>query len=116
MYRIGVLATTSWPPFDTFRQGLRDLGYVEGENLTIEYHWAEGRRERFPDLAAQLVERKPDVIVTWGTPATKAAKSVTQTLPIVMAAVSDPVGLGFVASLARPGGNITGLALPLARK
>jgi putative ABC transport system substrate-binding protein len=109
-YRIGVLATTSWPPFDTFRQGLRDLGYVEGQNLAIEYHWAEGKRERFPELAARLVESKPDVIVTWGTPATQAAKSATQTIPIVMAAVSDPVGLGIVASLARPGSNITGLA------
>jgi ABC-type uncharacterized transport system substrate-binding protein len=68
-YRLGVLATTSWPPFDAFREGLRELGYVEGHNLTLEYRWAEQRTNRFPDLAAELVRLPVDLIVTWGTPA-----------------------------------------------
>jgi putative ABC transport system substrate-binding protein len=108
--RIGVLAVSSWPPFDSFRRGLHDLGYLDGRNVGIEYRWAEGRQDRYPELAAELVRLQPDVIVTWGTPAATAAKRATQTIPIVMAAAADPVGSGLVASLARPGGNVTGLS------
>jgi putative ABC transport system substrate-binding protein len=95
---------------DAFQQGLRDLGYVEGKNIVIEYRWAEGKFDRLPDLAAELVRLKADVIVTGGSTSTGAAKKVTTTVPIVMAQVNDPVVSGFVASLARPGGNMTGLA------
>jgi putative ABC transport system substrate-binding protein len=93
-----------------FREGLRDLGYVEGRNILIEYRWAEGKYERFPALVAELIALKVDVIVTAGTPATLAVKKATTSVPLVMAAVGDPVGAGIVASLARPGGNITGLS------
>ena len=92
-----------------FRQELRDLGYVEGQNILIEYRWAEGKYERFPALIAELLALKVDVIVTAGTPATLAVKKATSSVPLVMVAVGDPVGTGIVASLARPGGNITGL-------
>jgi putative ABC transport system substrate-binding protein len=108
--RIGVLATTSWPPFDSFRQGLRDLGYVEGRNLTIEYRWTEGKQGRYPALATQLVQGGVDIMVTWGEDATVAARNATRTIPIVMAAIGDAVETGFVTSLSRPGGNITGLS------
>ncbi len=93
-----------------FREGLRDLGYVEGRNILIEYRWAEGKYERFPALIAELIAMKVDVIVTAGTPATLAVKKATTSAPLVMVAVGDPVGTGIVASLARPGGNITGLS------
>lgn len=92
-----------------FLDGLRQLGYVDGKNIKIEYRWAEGRFDRLPQLAAELVALKPDVIVTAAPPAVRAAQNATKTIPIVMAA-HDPVGMGFVASLARPGGNITGVA------
>jgi putative ABC transport system substrate-binding protein len=92
-----------------FRDGLRTLGYVEGRNITIEYRWAEGRFERLPELASELVARNVDVIVTAGPPSVRAAQRATTTIPIVMTA-HDPVGMGFAGSLARPGGNITGLA------
>ena len=95
---------------EAFRQGLRELGYVEGKNIVIEWRYAEGKPDRLPALAAELVRLKVDVIVTGGPVATRAAKEATSTIPIVMAQDSDPVGSGFVASLARPGGNITGLA------
>ena len=95
---------------EAFRQGLRELGYVEGKNIVIEWRSAEGKRDRLPSLAAELVRLKVDVIVTAGPPATRSTKEATVTIPIVMAQDSDPVGSGFVASLARPGGNITGLA------
>jgi putative ABC transport system substrate-binding protein len=87
------------------------LGYVEGQSITIEYRYAEERLDRLPDLAAELVHSKVDVIVAVSTPAIEAAKNATNTIPIIMAGVSDPVGTGFVASLARPGDNITGLSL-----
>jgi putative ABC transport system substrate-binding protein len=87
---------------------LRDLGYVEGKNLVIEFRWADGRYDRLPDLAAELVRLKVDVIVTGGTPGTRAAKQATTTIPIVMAVSGDAVATGLIASLARPGGNITG--------
>ncbi len=92
-----------------FRDGLRDVGYVEGQNILIEYRWAEGKYERFPALIAELIALKIDVIVTAGTPAALAVKRATTSIPFIMVAVGDPVGTGLVASLARPGGNITGL-------
>jgi putative ABC transport system substrate-binding protein len=92
-----------------FRDGLRELGYEEGRDIVIEYRWADGRYERFPVLIAELVALKVDAIVTAGTPASVAVKNVTTTIPLVMVAVGDPVATGLVASLARPGGNITGL-------
>jgi putative ABC transport system substrate-binding protein len=95
---------------EAFRQGLRELGYVEGKNIVIEYRWAEGKFDRLPDLAAELVRLKVDVIVTAGPASTRPAKEATVTIPIVMGFDNDPVGNGFVASLARPGGNITGLS------
>ena len=112
--RIGYLTATSPSAIaariEAFRQGLRELGYVEGKNIVIEWRYAEGKLDRLPALAAELVRLKVDVIVTAGPAATRAAKEATATIPIVMAQDSDPVGNGFVASLARPGGNITGLS------
>jgi len=96
---------------EAFRQGLRDLGYVEGRNLVIEIRSAEGKLERLPALAAELVALKVDVIVAGGTPAALAAKQATTTLPIVVSAAGDPVTSGLVTSLARPGGNVTGLSM-----
>jgi ABC-type uncharacterized transport system substrate-binding protein len=93
-----------------FVQRLRELAWIDGRNLAIEYRWAEGRSERAAEIAAEFVQRKVDVIVTVATPATLATKQATAVIPIVFAAVSDPVGTGLVASLARPGGNVTGLA------
>ena len=112
--RIGFLAAVSPAALsdrtEAFRQGLRELGYVEGKNIVFEYRFAEGKLDRLPALAAELVRLKLDVIVTAGPPATRAAKEATVTHPIIMAQDSDPVGNGFIASLARPGGNITGLS------
>src|SRR5262245_9685123 len=96
---------------EAFRQGLRDLGYVEGRNLLIEYRDAEGNNERLPALAAELVALKVDVIVAPTTPAALAAKQPTRTIPIVFTNVADPVGNGLVTGLARPGGNVTGLSI-----
>ena len=95
---------------EAFRQGLGELGYVEGKNIVIEWRYAEGKFDRLPAFAAELVRLKVDVIVTGGGPATRAAKEATVTIPIVMTNEGDPIGTGFVASLARPGGNITGLS------
>ena len=97
--------------FDAFRQGLRELGYVEGQNIAIESRWAEGKYERYPALVGDLVRSKVDVIVTVGGAATKAAQQATRTTPIVMSPVIDPVGSGLVASLARPGRNVTGITM-----
>ena len=110
--RMGVLAGPSRESvtYVALRDGLRDLGYMEGQNLVIEWHMSGGRAERFPDLAAELVRLKVDVIVAGDNPAIAAAQRATTTIPIVMLVPMDPVGSGFVASLARPGGNITGLA------
>ena len=109
--RIGYLGGTSLPArAAAFQQGLRKLGYVEGKNIVIEHRYAEGRVDRYPALAAELVRLKADVIVSAGSTATRAVKEATSTIPIVMSQDSDPVGNGFVASLARPGGNITGLS------
>ena len=94
-----------------FQQGLRELGYVEGQNIVIEYRFGEGKSDRYDYLAAELVQLKVDVIVTSSTPAIESVKNATSTIPIVMAASADPVGSGLIASLDRPGGNITGLAM-----
>ena len=104
----GSLATTGHRA-KAFVHGLRDLGYVEGKNIAIEYRWAEGKLERLPALVADVVRFRVDVIVSSATPAIRLAKEQTSTIPIVMAGVTDPVGVGFVNSLARPGGNVTGL-------
>jgi putative ABC transport system substrate-binding protein len=108
--RIGVL----WPVSDDsvlegFRKGLRDIGYVEGRNVVIEYRYARGKDELLPDLAAELVRLNVDVILTWGVVAARVAKRATTTIPIVNGSMSDPVRAGLVESLARPGGNLTGL-------
>jgi ABC-type uncharacterized transport system substrate-binding protein len=110
--RIGVLvngtASTSAASYEAFRQGLNELGYVDGRNIVIEYRYAEGKPERFPALAAELVRLKVDLIIANGDQGIRAAKQASQTIPIVVAVAGDLVGSGHVASLARPGGNITG--------
>jgi putative tryptophan/tyrosine transport system substrate-binding protein len=115
IHRIGILIAVSGSVFparvEAFRQRLRQLGYVEGKNILIEYRYAEGKGERLPDLAAELVRLKVDIIVTIGPGPTLAAKKASGTIPIVFAGASDPVGIGLVSSLAQPGGNITGLSL-----
>src|SRR5215467_7086615 len=112
--RIGYLSagspSTRQYSIDAFRQGLHDLGYTEGKNIVIECRYAEGKLDRLPGLAAELVRLKVDLIVSAGPAVTRAAKQATVTIPIVMAFDEDPVGSGFVRSLARPGGNITGLS------
>jgi putative ABC transport system substrate-binding protein len=113
-HRIGLLvfasASSFAPRVDAFRHGLRERGYVEGQNVFLEYRYAEGQLERLPALAAELAALKVDVIVTSSTPAIRAAMQATRTIPIVMANVADPVQSGLVASLARPGGNVTGVS------
>jgi putative tryptophan/tyrosine transport system substrate-binding protein len=110
---VGALVIGSTDPeqfWRDFRQGLRDLGYVEGQNIRFEFRSAQGQANRVPELAAELVRLKVDVIVTWFTPPTQAAKQATHEIPIVMADTGDPIGTGLVASLPRPGGNVTGIA------
>jgi putative ABC transport system substrate-binding protein len=118
VHRIGMLETRSAAlnaaNVDAFREGLRELGYREGQNIEIVYRSSEGRNDRFPGLARELVNLKVDVIVTRGTPAVQAAKSATATIPVVMAASGAPLGSGIVATLARPGGNVTGLSSGIA--
>ena len=113
VYRIGFLGNSTAALeanlVGPFREGLRDLGYVEGRNVLIEYRWAEGKYDRFPALIGELLALKVAVIVTAGTPATLAVKKATTSVPLVMSAVGDPVGSGIVPSLSHPGGNITGL-------
>jgi len=113
-HRIGMLertsATVNAPNIEGFRRGLRELGYVEGEHYVIEYRSADGHDERFPTMASELVRSKVDLIVTRGTPAALAAKNATTTIPVVITGVGDPVGQGVVASLARPGANVTGVS------
>jgi putative ABC transport system substrate-binding protein len=115
MSRIGYLGSSSpslEPHYvEAFRQKLRDLGHVDGENIVIEYRWAEGQDDQLPKLATELVRLGPDVMVTTGTPGALAAMQATNTIPIVMASAGDPVGAGLVASLARPGGNVTGFTI-----
>jgi ABC-type uncharacterized transport system substrate-binding protein len=108
--RIGLLAASPLPPVERFLRKLQQYGYVEGRNLRLESRFAEGRDERFPALAAELVALPVDIIVTWGTPATIAAQRATSTIPIVMGAIADPVSVGIVSNLSRPGGNVTGFA------
>ena len=112
---IGVLwlysPTIASPFAEAFRQGLRGLGYVEGQNIDLEERWAEGRFDRLPSLAAELVRLNIDIIVTASTPAAQGAQQATKSIPIVLTLVSDPVESGLVGSLARPGGNVTGLSL-----
>jgi putative ABC transport system substrate-binding protein len=111
-YRIGLLLTGADSPWvEGFRQGLREHGYAEGKNVTFDVRAAEGRADRLPQLAAELVDLKPDVLVAAATLAALAAKKATRTIPIVMVAVGDPVGSELVKSLARPGGNVTGASL-----
>jgi putative tryptophan/tyrosine transport system substrate-binding protein len=109
--RIGYLGEVPGPHVDALRLGLQDLGYVEGQNLVIAYRSAEGQNERLPALAAELVGLPVDVIIAPGGQASRAAKHATSTIPILMAPMGDPVGAGLVASLARPGGNITGVSV-----
>src|SRR5215467_7440746 len=111
--RIGYLSPGSASPgplnyYDEFRRELRELGYVEGQNIVIDYRFADGRFDRLPQLAAELVQLNVDVIVSVVTQASLAAKNATRTIPIVIVSVGDPVGAGLVASLARPGANVTG--------
>jgi len=115
--RVGVFAPGSASGSDqfqelvkAFREGLRDLGWIEGQNVVIETRWGEGRLDEFPRMASELVARSVDVIVTWGPQVIRAAQQATATIPIVMAIVHEPVAFGFVKSFSRPGGNITGLA------
>jgi putative ABC transport system substrate-binding protein len=112
--RIGFLSgrdpKTPGPSIEAFRQGLRDLGYVEGKNILVEYRYAEGKLDQVPRLVAELVQLKVDILVAGFTLGIKAAKEATKTIPIVMVATFDPVATGIIDSLARPGGNITGLA------
>jgi putative ABC transport system substrate-binding protein len=112
VHRLGFLGSAAPSGYahlvDALRQGLSDLGYVEGKNLVIEYRWADGKYDRLPDLARQLVRQRVDLIVTHGTPGSLAAKQATTTIPIVMAISGDAVATGLVASIARPGGNVTG--------
>src|SRR5215470_11223770 len=113
--RIGLLvggsASSDSARIEAFRQGLRELGYIEGKNITIEYRYADGKSDRLKDLAVELLHQNVELIVTAGPAATRAAKEVTNTIPIVMAQVNDPIGAGFVVNLARPGGNITGMSV-----
>ena len=113
--RIGVLLAGTPASFSTrakaFLEGLRDHGYVEGRTIAIEWRWAQDKAERLPELAAELAELNVDALVTGGTPAAKALKSATRTIPIVMAIIGDPVAAGHVDSIARPGGNATGFSI-----
>jgi putative ABC transport system substrate-binding protein len=113
--RIGLISpsssATAGPNLEAFRQGMRDLGYVEGENIALEVRWAEGSTERLPNLIAELIRLKVDVLVIGGAAGALAAKNPGVTTPVVFAAVTDPLGYGLIGSLARPGGNITGVAL-----
>ena len=112
VHRLAFLGSTSPSGYasqlEAFRGGLRDLGYVEGQNLVIEFRWAQGKNERLPELAAELVRLKPDVLVTHGAPAALAAKRATSTIPIVLGVIGEAVSIGAVEGLARPGGNVTG--------
>ena len=111
--RIAFLSSTSpenSPTTDAFRQGLRDLGYVEGRNIVVEYRWGRGRTDRFADFAAEVIRANVDIIVAANTPADQAALQATRTIPIVIVVIDDPLDRGFVATLARPGANVTGMS------
>src|SRR6476646_3712133 len=110
--RVGLITPTSLTPamLSAFRDGMHERGYVEGQNLSISVRWPQGPFEQNPGLVAELVSSNIDVIVAWATPSVVAVRRATSTIPIVMVSISDPLGLGFIASLARPGGNITGVS------
>jgi putative ABC transport system substrate-binding protein len=114
--RIGVLANLPLPPLSRFSRKMHALGYIQGQNLRLEYRFAEGHDERYPELAAELVALPVDVIVTWGTPAVLAAKQITQATPIVMGAIGEAVGTGVVSNLARPGGGFAAVNIQLEAK
>ena len=111
VWRIGVLAQVPPTPamLSAFRDGMRERGYVEGQNLSIDVRWPRGSFDQDPSVVTELVNSNVDVIVVWGTPTMIAVRRATSTIPIVMTGLGDPIGSGFIASLARPGGNITGL-------
>ena len=115
LFRIGFISpassSTAGPNLEALRQGLHDLGYIDGKNIVIEARWAEGSAERFPQLLGELIDRKVEVIVVGGATGALAARNAAVTVPVVFAAVTDPLGYGIIASLAQPGGNLTGLAL-----
>ena len=108
--RIGVLGNVDGPAWDGFRLGMRELGYIDGRNIALEWRWADGRADRFPEIAIELAKLKVDVIVTAGTQAARAAKQATCSTPIVMTSSVYPDRIGLVESLAHPGGNVTGLS------
>jgi putative ABC transport system substrate-binding protein len=110
VYRIGVLGNENAPPWEGFRQGLRELGYVDTRNVAMEWRWSEGRTDRLPELAVELVRLRVDIIVASGSQAVRAAKQATSIIPIVMTTVAYPERIGLVESLAHPGGNVTGLS------
>jgi putative ABC transport system substrate-binding protein len=107
--RVGILANEPWPPLDGLRDGLRALGYIDGQNIDLLYRYSEGQAEKFVTLAAELVHLPVDAIVTWGTPPSLAAKAATGAIPIIMTS-GDPIAVGLVPGLAYPGGNVTGLS------
>ncbi|MBV9859855.1 MAG: ABC transporter substrate-binding protein [Alphaproteobacteria bacterium] len=109
--RVGVLGTAPWAPFEDLREGLRELGYIEGKHIAFEYRWSNGHNETYPTLAAELVALPVDLIITIATPATLAARDATSTIPILMVPVGDPIKSGLVANLAHPGGNLTGFTI-----
>src|SRR6476646_5863248 len=110
---VGVLANEAWPPLDGLRHGLRDLGYIGGRSFNIVYRFAEGQAERYPVLETELVQMPVDVIITWGTPASLAARAATREIPIIMTS-GDPVAVGLVAGLAHPRRNVTGFSTQAA--
>ena len=112
-FRVGVLANEEWPPLNGLRDGLRDLGYIEGQTLELVNRYAEGQPARYPAFASELVGRPVDVIVTWGTPASLAAKDATASIPIIMTS-GDPIAVGLVPGLAQPHGNVTGFSTQAA--
>src|SRR3974390_1934735 len=111
-FRVGLIASAPPTPamLNAFRDGMRERGYIEGQNLSVAVRWPQGSFDQDPSVVTELVNSNVDVIVAWTTPATNAARRATSAIPIVMVGVGDPVGSGFIASLARPGGNITGLS------
>ena len=113
IFRIGILANEKWPPLDGLRSGLRELGYIEGQNLELVHRYVEGQPDKYAALAAELVDLPVDTVVTWGTPASLAAKNATATIPIIMTS-GDPVAVGLVAGLAHPQGNVTGFSTQAA--
>ncbi len=115
IFRVGVLANEKWPPLKGLQDGLRDLGYVEGQNLELVQRYAEGQPARYAAFTAELVGLPVDIIITWGTPASLAAKDATVTIPIIMTS-GDPIAVGLVPGLAQPHGNVTGFSTQAAER